>query len=130
MADLGELKIPIAMRSAADAIIAWTDELAAAFGLSKSTLSNKAKQIRDVLKMDWNAEFMREDLVDDENSMAWLIQYDGLVMDVRGLTIPIQVEAFEKGLIPYIPVIGREGTAAWLSGNLGFVVPKDPAPGA
>jgi hypothetical protein len=29
MADLGELKIPIAMRPAADAIIAWTDDICA-----------------------------------------------------------------------------------------------------
>jgi hypothetical protein len=193
MADLGALKIPVAMRPAAEAIIVWTDEvcaalldeeyaalardvvarlarkrpsplqsgrpaswagaiiyalgqvnylfdksskpylttdeLAAAFGRSKSTLSDKAKQVRDLLKMDWNAEFMRQDLVDDENSIAWLIQYDGLVMDARTLAIPIQVEAFEKGIIPYIPALGREGTAAWLSGNLGFVVQKDPVPG-
>jgi hypothetical protein len=105
-----------------------TDELAAAFGRSKSTLSDKAKQVRDVLKMDWNAEFMRGDMV-DSTPMAWMIQYDGLVMDVRTLAIPIQVEAFERGIIPYIPALGREGTAAWLSGNLGFVVQKDPVPG-
>ncbi|HXL95504.1 MAG TPA: DUF6398 domain-containing protein [Streptosporangiaceae bacterium] len=158
MADLGELKIPIATarrgvrrpsshcrRKAGATMYALgqvnflfhrsskpyltTDELATASGLSKSTLSNKARQIRDLLKMEWNAEFMRQDLVDDENSIAWLIQYDGLVMDVRTLAIPIQVEAFEKGLVPYIPALGREGTAAWLSGNLGFVVPKNPAPG-
>jgi hypothetical protein len=75
--------------------------------------------------MDWNAEFMRQDLVDGENSIAWFIQYDGLVMDVRTLAIPIQVEAFEKGLVPYIPAIGREGTAAWLSGNLSVLLRED-----
>ena len=35
--------------------------------------------------------------------MAWLIQYNGFMVDVRSLPRNIQVIAYEKGIIPYIP---------------------------
>jgi len=41
------------------------DDLADAFGLSKSTLSQKAKQVRDILQMTWGKpEFLRAVQVD------------------------------------------------------------------
>ena len=181
MADLGELKIPVAVRPAAEAIIALTDrvcpelldeeyavlargvvaklarkrpspiqsgraptwagaivyalgqvnflfdsatkpyatadDLSVAFGVAKSTLGAKAKQIRDLTKMSWGtAEFLREDMI-EASPMIWLIQVDGLVVDARGLPLPLQAEAFTLGIIPYIPALGRDGTAAWLSGS-------------
>lgn len=88
------------------------DDLADAFGLSKSTLSQKAKQIRDILKMDWGTEeFLRTENV-DQNPMIWFIQVDGLVFDARHMPTEIQVEAYLKGIIPYVPDLGRDGTAA------------------
>jgi Domain of unknown function (DUF6398) len=54
------------------------DDLAAAFGLSKSTLGQKAKQIRDTLKMTWaTPEFLRAERIDD-NPMIWFIEVNGL----------------------------------------------------
>jgi hypothetical protein len=89
-----------------------TDELSAAFGVAKSTMSSKAKQVRDLLKMDHFAtEFMRADVM-AESSMVWFIEVDGLVMDSRSLPIEYQVAAFQRGYIPYIPALGPEGTAA------------------
>lgn len=179
MADLGDLKIPVAVRPAAEAIIALTDrvcpelldeeyavlarsvvaklarkrpspiqsgraptwagavvyalgqvnflfdsatkpyatadDLSAAFGVAKSTLGAKAKQVRDLTKMSWGtAEFLRDDMIEASPSI-WLIQVDGLVMDARGLPLPVQARAFALGIIPYIPALGRDGTAAWLS---------------
>lgn len=91
------------------------DDLSRAFGLAKSTLSNKAKQVRDMLKMDWpEPEFLRADLI-DETPTVWFIQVDGLIMDARTLPLEIQVEAYARGYIPYIPALGRDGTAAALS---------------
>jgi hypothetical protein len=103
------------------------DDLANASGLSKSTLSARAKQIRDLLKMDWAAEYMRVDLVDD-SPMTWFIQVDGLIVDARNLPLEIQLEACQIGAIPYIPALGREGTAAILSGQLALDVPSQPTP--
>ena len=181
MADLGELKIPAAMRPVAEAIIALTDQvclelldeeyaelarsvvaklarkrpspiqsgrastwagavvyalgqvnflfdsatrpyataddLSAAFGVAKSTLSAKAKQVRDLTKMSLGtAEFLREDMI-QASPMIWFIQVDGLIVDARELPLPVQAQAFEQGVIPYIPALGRDGTAAWLSQN-------------
>ena len=88
------------------------DDLAGAFGLSKSTLSQKAKQVRDMLAMDWGTpEFLRAEVVDG-SSMAWFIEVDGLVLDARHLPLEIQVQAYLKGIIPYVPDLGRDGTAA------------------
>ena len=94
---------------------ATADDLSAAFGVAKSTLSAKAKQVRDLTKMDHGTvEFLRDDMV-DASPMIWYIQVDGLIMDARELPPPVQVQAFELGVIPYIPALGRDGTAAWLS---------------
>lgn len=87
------------------------DALAEAFGLSKSTLSQKAKQIRDMLKMDWmTPEFLCAQRVDD-NLVVWLVEVDGLPCDARTLPLELQVQAYAKGLIPYVPALGRDGTA-------------------
>ncbi len=59
------------------------------------------------------AEFLREDMV-EASPMVWLIQVDGFVLDARHVPVEIQVQAFEKGIIPYIPALGPDGTAAFL----------------
>ena len=93
---------------------ATADDLSVAFGVAKSTLGTKAKQVRDLTKMSWDTtEFLREDMI-QASPVIWLIQVDGLIMDARELPLPIQARAFELGVIPYIPALGREGTAEWL----------------
>jgi Domain of unknown function (DUF6398) len=88
------------------------DELSVAFGVAKSTMGSKAKQVRDLLKMDYlTTEFMRADVV-AKNPMVWFIEVDGMVMDSRSLPVEYQVVAFQRGYIPYIPALGPEGTAA------------------
>jgi hypothetical protein len=39
----------------------------------------------------------------DQHPLAWFIQVDGIIVDVRTMPIEIQEVAFEKGLIPYLP---------------------------
>ena len=100
------------------------DELRDAFGVAKSTMSSKAKQVRDLLKMDqFTTEFMRADVI-AENPTVWFIEVDGLVMDSRSLPIDYQVVAFQRGYIPYIPALGPEGTAAVMdtSADAGTIV--------
>ena len=96
---------------------ATADDLSAALGVAKSTQGAKAKQVRDLTKMDYGtAEFLRDDIV-DASPMVWYIQVDGLIVDARELPPPVQAQAFELGVIPYIPVLGRDGTAAWVAQN-------------
>ncbi len=73
------------------------------FGLSSSTMQAKSKQIRDVLDMyqmdpDWTIPSMI-----DQNPLIWMLEVNGLIIDVRHAPREIQEQAFRKGLIPYIP---------------------------
>jgi len=102
------------------------DELGEAFGLSKSTMSNKAKQVRDMLNMSWSAaEFQRADMI-AQNPAVWFMQVNGIVMDARSVPVDYQIEAYVRGIIPYIPAYGPEGTAAFRAGEPPAVLLEDP----
>jgi len=78
-------------------------QIAEAFEVAQSTASNKAKTIRDILKIrlmdpDWTLPSRMGD-----NIMAWTISVNGLIVDARYVPREIQEIAYEKGLIPYIP---------------------------
>jgi Domain of unknown function (DUF6398) len=95
------------------------DQMAEVFGISKSTMSSKAKQVRDLVKMDhFSAEFLRPSAIAD-SAMVWLIQVDGMAIDARSAHIDIQVEAYRLGIIPYVPEFGPEGTALTVDPLLG-----------
>jgi hypothetical protein len=42
----------------------------------------------------------------------------GVAADARHLPLPEQTKAFRQGVIPYIPALGRDGTAEWLVSNV------------
>jgi len=74
-----------------------------AFDLSSSTMQAKSKQIRDLLGMhpmdpDWSTPSMV-----DKNPLIWMLEVNGLIIDVRHAPREIQEIAYHKGLIPYIP---------------------------
>lgn len=78
-------------------------ELYERFEVSISTGSLKSKEIRDMMKMtvldtEWTIPSKM-----DENPLAWIVNLNGIPMDIRHVTKKIQEEAFKKGLIPYIP---------------------------
>jgi hypothetical protein len=79
------------------------DDLAASFGLSKSTVANKSKQIKDLLKISWLDTTWTLPSHIDANPMAWLISVEGFIIDARSAPRPIQEQAFRMGLIPYVP---------------------------
>jgi hypothetical protein len=73
------------------------------FELSSSTMQAKSKQIRDLLSMypmdsDWSTPSMVE-----QNPLIWMLEVNGLLIDVRHAPREIQEAAFRQGLIPYIP---------------------------
>ena len=73
------------------------------FGVGKSSPASKSKVIRDLLDIgmmdpNWTLPSRM-----DRNPMAWYISVDGMILDARSLPRHIQVVAYEKGLIPYIP---------------------------
>ena len=79
------------------------NELTAPFGVSPSTASSKAADLKKMFKIDYfNAEWMLPEHLEN-NSMIWMVKVNGLIVDVRDMPLDIQEQAFEKGIIPYIP---------------------------
>ena len=78
-------------------------EICAAFGVGQSTASAKAKVILTALhtnSMDptW---LLRSNV--DRNPLIWLLEVNGVMVDVRDMPHEVQMIAYEKGLIPFIP---------------------------
>lgn len=79
------------------------DELCAAFGVSQNSASAKAKLIRDMFGMfQFDPRWCLPSLVDD-NPLVWMLEVNGLIVDVRHMPREVQEIAYQKGLIPYIP---------------------------
>lgn len=88
------------------------DQLSEAFGVAKSTMGSKARQVRDLLRISpFSLEFQRADVA-ARNPLVWMIEVNGLAVDARHVPLDIQVEAFQRGLIPYVPALGSDGTAS------------------
>lgn len=78
------------------------DELCAWYDVAASTGGNKAKQIRDMLRISqFDNKWMLTSMV-DKSPLAWMISVNGLIVDARFLPLSIQEEAYQKGLIPYV----------------------------
>jgi hypothetical protein len=76
------------------------DQISLLTGIPKSTLSNKAKQIRDSLKLyQIHPEFSRRELLAN-SPVPWLVKFNGLIVDARTLPADVQAEARRKRLIP------------------------------
>ena len=74
------------------------------FGLvGQSTASAKARVISDALhahRMD--PAWMLPSLV-DQNPLVWMAKVNGSLVDLRDMPRELQVIAYEKGMIPYVP---------------------------
>jgi hypothetical protein len=73
------------------------------FGIAESTGQRKSKEIRDMLKIgpmspEWTLPSRLA-----ENPGVWLLQVNGLIIDIRRAPVELQQLAFEKGLIPFVP---------------------------
>lgn len=85
------------------------DRLSDLLQVKKTTMANKGKLVRDTVGLThFDAEFMRRELV-DSSPLAWMLEVDGIVIDARRLPCALQVEAHRRGLIPYVPALGRGG---------------------
>ncbi|MGH8248083.1 MAG: DUF6398 domain-containing protein [Gammaproteobacteria bacterium] len=79
------------------------DELCAAFGVSPSSAAAKAKLIRDMFGMfQLDPRWCLPSRV-DQNPLVWMLQVNGLIVDIRDMPREAQEVAYRKGLIPYIP---------------------------
>lgn len=81
-----------------------TDELCNYFGVSKVTGGSKAKAVRDALKIRYQLDpdwCLPSKIID--NPLVWMLEMNGFIVDIRQMPRDVQVAAYEKGLIPYIP---------------------------
>ena len=80
-----------------------TDKLADLLGVKQATMANKGRLIMDTLRIGLlDSEYSRSDML-DQNPMVWMIQVDDLIVDARWLPEALQVEAWRRRLIPYVP---------------------------
>ena len=82
-------------------------EIYANFGVSASTVSLRSKETRDALGMhqmspEWTVAGNM-----DKNLLVWMLEVNGLLVDVRQMPLEVQEIALAQGMIPYIP--GRKG---------------------
>ena len=73
------------------------------FSVGQSTASAKARIISDALhthRMD--PSWMLTGLI-DQNPLVWMAEVNGMLVDLRDMPREVQVIAYEKGMIPYIP---------------------------
>jgi len=81
------------------------------FGVAESTAQNKSREIRAALRMgpmspEWTLPSRLAD-----NPLVWMLEVNGLMIDIRQAPAELQQLAYEKGLIPFIPA-GRSGADA------------------
>jgi hypothetical protein len=79
-------------------------ELCELMGVGKSTASAKARVVSRALDLhqfhpDWTLPSLLE-----QHPFAWYVEYEGMIVDARTLPRQAQEAAFERGLIPYVPV--------------------------
>ena len=78
-------------------------EIYAHFGVGVSTGQAKSKEVRDALGM---GQFSPEWTVAsnlDKNPLVWMLEINGLLVDVRRMPLEVQEMALAQGMIPYIP---------------------------
>ncbi|MCK9566791.1 MAG: DUF6398 domain-containing protein [Methanothrix sp.] len=79
------------------------EELADLFGVSQKTAANKARQIKDILKMcQMDPRWWRRSKM-ESNPLAWWVMINGLAVDARTLSFEIQEELVRRKLIPFVP---------------------------
>jgi Domain of unknown function (DUF6398) len=76
------------------------EQLAAALGVVKTTMANKAGMINRTLGIGiFEPDLSRVAMI-EQHPMAWLVEVDGFILDVRALPPESQDEARRRGLIP------------------------------
>ena len=73
------------------------------FGVVESTGQTKSREIQKLLDVgplspEWTVPSRLAD-----NPIVWMLEVDGLMMDMRHAPVELQRAAFEQGLIPFVP---------------------------
>ena len=78
-------------------------QVAEGFGVSQQTMQTKSRIIRDELGLiQFDPDWCLPALV-KENPLIWILKVNGLAVDIRTAPRRLQEQAYQQGLIPYIP---------------------------
>ena len=73
------------------------------FGIGKSTATTKARSIEKLMKISYfDARWTLPSRM-ESNPLVWMLNVNGFAVDIRKMPMELQEEAFERGLIPFIP---------------------------
>lgn len=80
-----------------------SSDLCALFGVSQSACAAKTREIRRLLRIgQLDPRWCLPSKLAD-NPLAWMIEVNGIVVDVRMMPRELQEEAHRLGLIPFVP---------------------------
>ena len=83
-------------------------QIAEGFGVSVSNMQAKGAIIRNALDlMPFDPAWTLESLMED-NPLIWMLQINGVLVDIRHAPRDAQAAAYEQGFIPYIPADRNE----------------------
>jgi hypothetical protein len=78
-------------------------EVSAGFDVGESTASAKARVISDALHTNRMDPTWMLKSINDRSTLLWMAEVNGLLVDIRSMPREVQVIAYAKGMIPYIP---------------------------
>ena len=86
-----------------------SEDLAELLGVRQATMANKGRLIMDTVRIGlMDPEYSRQALI-AHNPMVWMLEIDGFIVDARRLPEALQIEAWRRGLIPYVPAHAENG---------------------
>jgi hypothetical protein len=102
------------------------EEMAEAFGLSVATMQRRSAEIRNGLEIvDGDPRWTLPSRMAD-NPLVWMVEDEnGLIVDIRTLPRERQVEAYEAGIIPYIPDDAGESAGEPMGEPMGLGFPPE-----
>jgi hypothetical protein len=78
-------------------------DVCAAFGVSQSAASAEARAVSKALHMRPNDPRWMLRSVIDRNPRVWIAEVNGFLVDLRDTPREVQVAAYDKGIIPWVP---------------------------
>jgi hypothetical protein len=73
------------------------------FGVGKSTATAKARSIEKLMNISYFDSRWTLPSRLDSNPFVWMLNVNGFAMDIRTAPLELQEEAFQRGLIPFVP---------------------------
>jgi hypothetical protein len=83
-----------------------SDKLCELFGIGKSTATTKARSIKQLMGVGPLAPRWTLPSKLASNPLVWMLNVNVFAVDIRNAPIELQEEAFQRGLIPFVP--GRQ----------------------